>query len=175
MMYNRLMRKIVFVICALIFTTPFILSLPPAQADTINIVDSSGPYKNIYDLRPSNYVRAAINLLLGTAGILAFLYLLLGGIQWITAGGDKDALEKARKKVIYALTGLAVTFSAYAIIFVIRALFGINLLQVVITPIESSLPVCQGTCMPPTACQIPPCSITGTSGCSGGQVCCVCP
>jgi hypothetical protein len=102
-------------------------------ADSINIVNSTGSYANIYNLKPSAYVKTAINLMLGTAGVMAFLFLLMGGIQWITSGGDKDAAEKARRKITYALLGLSVTFSAYAILFVIRVLFGIDLLRVNIT------------------------------------------
>ncbi len=102
----------------------------------INLQDPSSPYRNIYNLRPSAYARTAINLLLGFAGVLAFLYLLWGGIQWITAGGDKDALDKARKRITQALIGLAIVFSVYALLYIIRVLFGINLIQVVINNIS---------------------------------------
>jgi hypothetical protein len=122
----------------ILLTIFFALSLPPTvlAGDIINLQDTTGPYSNIYGLRPSAYVRTAINLMLGVAGVLAFLYLLWGGIQWITAGGDKDAIDKARKRIMYALVGLTITFSAYTLLYIIRILFGINLLQVVINNIQ---------------------------------------
>jgi hypothetical protein len=113
------------------------LSFPVSTSaqQIINLKDPSGPYSNLYPLRPSGYVRTAINLLLGFAGVLAFLYLLWGGVQWITAGGDKDALDKARKRITQALIGLSIVFSAYAILYIIRVLFNIDLIQVVINNI----------------------------------------
>ncbi|OGD10150.1 hypothetical protein A2397_03850 [Candidatus Amesbacteria bacterium RIFOXYB1_FULL_44_23] len=104
-------------------------------ADTINLVNTTGPYQNIYGLRPSAYVQTGINMMLGASGVLAFIYLLMGGMQWITSSGDKDAAEKARKKIMYALVGLSITFSSYALLYIVRILFGVNLVQVVINNI----------------------------------------
>lgn len=102
--------------------------------DTISLNPSAGsPFTPLTGLKPSLYVVTAVNILLGGAGVLAFLYLLLGGVQWITAGSDKDAVEKARRKILQALTGLIIVFSAYAILFVIRILFNVNLIQFTIT------------------------------------------
>jgi hypothetical protein len=92
-------------------------------------------YTFLRNLTPAAYVVTAINLLLGIAGVLAFLFLLFGGTQWITAGGDKDALDKSRKRIVQALIGLAVVFSAYAIIFIIRVLFNVNLVQFTLRPL----------------------------------------
>ncbi len=117
---------IAFLSAALLF--PLLVS-----ADVINFVDPNSPYVNITKLLPSNYVKTAIEILIGGAGVLSFLYLLLGGVQWITAGSDKDAVEKSRKKIINALIGLALVFSVYAILFVVRALFGIDLIGINIT------------------------------------------
>lgn len=112
---------------------PFLVfSLFPATAyaqQVINIEDTASQYTNLYTLRPSQYVTTAILTLLGLAGVTAFIFLLLGGVQWITSGGDKDSAEKAKKKITTALIGLAVCFSAYAIMFIIRALFGVNLID----------------------------------------------
>jgi hypothetical protein len=96
--------------------------------DPVNIV-VAGPYQNLNNLRPSNYSVAAINILFGLAGVLSFIFLLMGGVQWITAGGDKDAVEKAKRRIMQSLIGLAIVFSAYAIIYIIRVLFQINLIQ----------------------------------------------
>jgi Type IV secretion system pilin len=85
-------------------------------------------YTFLRNLTPAAYIFTAINLLLGVAGVAAFIFLLLGGIQWITAGADKDALDKARKRLIQALIGLAIVFSAYAIIYILRVLFNVNII-----------------------------------------------
>jgi hypothetical protein len=45
----------------------------------------------------------------------------------MTAGGDKEATQKATKRISTALIGLTILFSVFAIIFVIESLFGISL------------------------------------------------
>jgi threonine/homoserine/homoserine lactone efflux protein len=114
------------------------LSLIPSvlAQDTINLVDSSSQYNYIFSLRPGAFVRTAINLTLGVAGVVGFLYLLWGGLQLITAGGDKDGIEKGRRKITFALIGLAATFSVYALMYVIQVLFGINLINFTINRIQ---------------------------------------
>jgi len=102
---------------------------------TINLIPNTGPARNISNISASGLVSTLINLLIGGAGVVAFIFLLLGGWQWITAGGDKDGLDKARKKVTNSLIGLALVLSTYALLRVVQILFGINLVQVNITPI----------------------------------------
>jgi hypothetical protein len=79
---------------------------------------------------PSMFLKTVINVLLGVAGVASFIVLLWGGLQWILAGGDKEGTEKARKKITAALIGLAVVFSAYVLIYIVRALFNVNLVEV---------------------------------------------
>lgn len=96
-----------------------------ARADDITIPCNLG---DLCNLQPSNYIKAGVTILLGAAGIISFFFLLWGGIQWIMAGGDKEGTEKARKKITSALIGLAIVFSAYALLFIIHALFGVDVL-----------------------------------------------
>lgn len=62
------------------------------------------------------------------ATLLALAFLIWGGIQWITSGGDKAGIETARKKVTFALIGLVVTFLSFFIINALGVFLGINLL-----------------------------------------------
>lgn len=101
----------------------------------VTIVTGDDSYAFLGEITPSSYVTTAINLLLGLAGVGSFIFLLWGGVQWITAGSDKDAVEKARKKIINALIGLAVVFSAYAILFILRVLFNVDLIGFNIGPL----------------------------------------
>jgi len=66
-----------------------------------------------------------------TVGALAVLvYFFLGAIRWITAGGDKGSLEKARDQMIQAAVGLLVLVSLIAIIdFIGPILFGFDILE----------------------------------------------
>lgn len=62
-------------------------------------------------------------------GVLFFLFILIiGGIQWISSGGDKNALEAARSKVTNAIVGIIILFSVFAVLLLIQNFFGISIL-----------------------------------------------
>ena len=61
----------------------------------------------------------AIGALLGLAGILVFIMLLVGGFKFITSGGDPKNLESAKKTLTYAIGGIiAVSLSYLILLFV---------------------------------------------------------
>ena len=60
------------------------------------------------------------------AGILLLVYLVYGGVEWLTSGGDKAKLESARAKLTNALIGVAIIAASYAIWIVALTFFGIN-------------------------------------------------
>ena len=93
-----------------------------AFAETLKITKPSGALDNI-----SQILSAGISLILIVAGLVAFVYLLLGGIKWITSGGDKGQVEAARNQIIQALIGLIVVFAAWGIIVLFQKLTGICL------------------------------------------------
>lgn len=56
-----------------------------------------------------------INLIY-VVGALAFLFMLIiGAFQWITSGGDKEAVSKARGRITSALIGLVLLALAFVI------------------------------------------------------------
>ena len=63
------------------------------------------------------------------AATVFFFMLIWGGIQWMTAGGDKVATEAARGRITAALIGLVIVFSVYAILTLFEDIFGFSLTQ----------------------------------------------
>ena len=63
-----------------------------------------------------NIITAFVNLLFLVAAVLAIIYLILGGIRWITSGGDPKGVEAARKQITYAILGLVIVVLAYLIV-----------------------------------------------------------
>ena len=63
------------------------------------------------------------------AGLMVFFYLIMGGIQYITSGGDKAQAEAARDRITYALIGLVIVVGSFAIVKLIEAFFGINIIN----------------------------------------------
>ncbi len=57
-----------------------------------------------------------ISFVMVIAAVLVFFYLIWGGIEWITSGGDKGKTESARNKITSAVIGLIVIAASYAIL-----------------------------------------------------------
>lgn len=73
-------------------------------------------------------ISAIVGTLLIVAALLAFLYLIVGGIQWITSGGDKAGMESARNKITHAIVGLIIVGAAWAIMLLVQNFLGITIL-----------------------------------------------
>lgn len=54
--------------------------------------------------------------LLGLAGIAALLMFVYGGILWVTSGGKPEQVKKGKDTLIWAVIGIVVLFSAYALV-----------------------------------------------------------
>jgi len=68
-----------------------------------------------------------INIVLGAAGVVLLGLLLYAGFLWMTAGGDKEKVTKARGMIFNAIIGLLITVLAFAISeFVINRLIEIQ-------------------------------------------------
>ena len=73
-------------------------------------------------------IRAIIRFILIVAFVLAFIFLLIGGIRWITAGGDEKGVAGARGMITSALIGLVIVLVAYAIIRLVETFFGFDII-----------------------------------------------
>lgn len=61
------------------------------------------------------------------AGLVFFGNLVLGGIQWMSAGGDPKNVAAARTRISNAGIGLVIVVAAFAITVVAGAVFGLNI------------------------------------------------
>ena len=59
--------------------------------------------------------------------LASFIFLILGGFQYITSAGDKVHIQTARDRITYAVLGLIVVAVAGALFSVLGAVFGINI------------------------------------------------
>lgn len=73
-------------------------------------------------------VRSIIRFILLIAFVLAFIMLLIGGIRWITAGGDEKGVAAARNMITAALIGLVIVLIAYALIRLVEIFFNVNII-----------------------------------------------
>lgn len=73
---------------------------------------------------PSSLINSIIRFVFAIAALLVFFYLIWGGIDWITSGGDKSKTEGARNKITAAIIGLIVLAAAYAILQIVLQFLG---------------------------------------------------
>ena len=110
---------------AIFQTMALSLATTSTFAQNINPVPTSAtPFPNLGEL-----IRNVLSLIFFAAGLLAFLYLLIGGLQWITSGGDQKAAAAARDRITAALVGLIIIVAAFAITLVLERVFGIRILS----------------------------------------------
>jgi len=94
----------------------------------INIDITSGTQNVLPRTTIPNIITAAIRLLIVAAFTIAFIFLIFGGIKWITAGGDKNGVESARNMVTAALVGLVIVLASFAIIRLVESFFGLRII-----------------------------------------------
>ena len=71
-----------------------------------------------------------LKVIFAISGVVLLAMLISGGIQWMTAGGDKEAIVKAQKRLTSALIGFIIFISVFAIINFIAPFLGLEFLQI---------------------------------------------
>lgn len=71
----------------------------------------------------SNLLPALVTLGFVIGAIVFVFIFLIGGVQWISSGGDKAAVEKAKGKVVAAITGIFILFFLFGFINLVETFF----------------------------------------------------
>lgn len=79
-----------------------------------------------------DFIQKVMVLAFIVAVVVVLFMLIWGAFEWITSGGDKEAVGKARNRIINALIGLAVLAVAFALFQVAGQFLGFNILDVTI-------------------------------------------
>ncbi|MBD3270289.1 hypothetical protein GF376_02075 [Candidatus Peregrinibacteria bacterium] len=61
-------------------------------------------------------------ILIGLVGGLALVFVVIGGIQYLTSYGDTEKANNAKKTIAYALIGVIIATLSYAIVAIIAAI-----------------------------------------------------
>ncbi len=65
-----------------------------------------------------------VKILLMLAGLVAVIYLIYGGVKYITSQGEEEAAEEGKRVILYAIIGLIVIgISAVIVNYIVTAIF----------------------------------------------------
>lgn len=109
------------------------IAAPIYAADSLDL-KAKGSFANLGNLTVNNMVSGAITMVLIVVSLIFFFILVLGGLKWITSGGDEKKVAAARGQITNALIGLVIVFAAWAIMKLIGSVFGIDLLGTLTFP-----------------------------------------
>lgn len=90
------------------------------------------PIPDGFPTEPNQIIASAVTVLIGIAGLIFFIVLLIGGIRYLTAGGDEKATMQARQTLTNAFIGLVIVVASFLIAQILFAVFGIDALVNVI-------------------------------------------
>ena len=83
-----------------------IFSAAPASAQIVGLTDR--PLREI--------IASAIDWLLGIVAGLAILFIIVGGIYYMTAAGDEQRMTTGKTIITYAVIGLVFVVISYSIV-----------------------------------------------------------
>jgi len=130
-MREKILKSIFATLAIMLVVTPaFVLALPMqtqaavdenilwgGQKETINSNIGLG------NKDPRAIAASIIKVALGFLGIIAVVIILLGGFKWMTAGGNEEGVEEAKKLIIAGVIGLVIILASWGIAsFVISSL-----------------------------------------------------
>lgn len=98
-----------------------ILVLPVATHATALSLESVGTQIGLGNADLKQTVINILNLALGLLALVAVIMIIIGGFTWLTAGGNEEKVDRAKKIISAAVIGLIIVLLAWAVvIFVAR-------------------------------------------------------
>lgn len=84
-----------------------------------NLSQSAGPFGQ-------NIIKTGITVLFTAAILLALFFLIRAGFLWMTSGGSKEEIDKAKKALIYSVLGLGLVFLSFLVVNIVGGFFKIK-------------------------------------------------
>lgn len=119
-MLKNLFRSILFLLALSILGQGFVASQALAQKDyglkaTVSSTGGAIPNEvagssDIYGL-----IAAVVKIALSLIGVIFFLLIFYAGVNWMTAQGNSDKIDKSKDTIQAAAVGLIIVMAAYAI------------------------------------------------------------
>lgn len=127
---TRMSRILVFFLLVLPLSAGAAIEIDPGELENFNNPFECSDIGRIVDLffnvcgpagaaTAGELIQGIINLLLAIASLLAVLFIIIGGIRYITAHGNEEQAEGAKKTLLHAVIGIVLIIMSFAIINII--------------------------------------------------------
>ena len=107
-----LKKRIYLFLIMLILSIPLLTTNSVVFAGDIRLPESNIVASNINAWETAESI---IDKLLGFLGLIAVAVILYGGFRWMTAGGNEDAVKKAKHTLTAGIIGLVIVLAAWGI------------------------------------------------------------
>lgn len=97
------MKKIIVI--QVVFLT-FLITATPVFAQTVQAADVT---------KVQTFIQSIIQILVTLAGLAAAGFFVFGGIKYITSSGSPEAMEGAKRTIVYSALGLAIALGAFVL------------------------------------------------------------
>ena len=87
----------------------------------LNINEEFQPAENFQSVGDIGTV--FLSIIFGLGAIFTVIFLILGGIKFITSGGDPNKTASAKNSITYAVIGMILLILTFVIMYTVQALF----------------------------------------------------
>lgn len=107
-----------------------VVAIEEAQTATASTTSARTPGHVVlptgYSPTIGHLISFILRIVMVVAVLLVLLEFIMGGIEWITSGGDKGKTESARNRIVAALVGILVLSAAYALTLLVAYVLGFD-------------------------------------------------
>ena len=122
----KLIKIVIFVFLCIIGSTAPLVSIPTNALKAADICDmggnatkeareAAGCDKNNKNSLPK-VVTDILKVIIGSLAIVSAIFIVVGGVNYMTSGGDTNKVKKAKDTILYSTIGLVICALAFAIV-----------------------------------------------------------
>lgn len=91
--------------------------------------ESEGTYAGVEGNPLAPFIVRLWRAVMIAGGLALLLFLVWGAIDWLMSEGDQEKLQGAKSKITHALIGMGFLAASYAIVVLLKAIFGFDVLE----------------------------------------------
>lgn len=114
---KRKLSIILFSLFCILYSPQAVLSWDGDEGDVATIGSLGGLFENI------------LGVALSLIGLTTFIMILVGGLKYLTSGGDPKQMEAAQSTLTYGIIGLVLAIGSWFILLAIQGFTGVEVTQ----------------------------------------------